>query len=624
MSIVPLVRVSLVGMSADKDRLIHDLYQFGCLEIIPPNQHETTNPANESEDRSKEALRFLLSCPQRLPQSKDAARFDAFEVESRALELKDQLEALEAERDDAIQRLNLARPFGDFDFSPADQMDGWRLWFYAIPRRETKTLPPASGADENGNEYAWQVVQTDNRHDYIVVASKTEPAFLPAPRINFGNVGPRTLSARRAELESTIEDVQVERASLTRWCTLLAKSLVALQDAEAREHARNQATSNRELFALEAWIPQEHSQELAEFAQKNEFLCQIRLPAPGDDPPTYMRNEKRMEAGEDLVNFYMTPGYWTWDPSSIVLVSFAIFFAMILADAGYAIVLGLALAVYWQSLGRPAPTVDEGGDPTGQEDDDVELSPTAGQRFRPMLLLIVIASLIYGVLVGSYFGLTPPNDSLLAKLHLLDMNNSKLMMGVAVLVGGLHIILANTMDAWRCSDIRDGLASIGWAIAVSSGLLLGAGAVAPSLAVLKTVGGVGIGLGLLLVVAYTAWRERPLTRLLQGMLGLTKVSAAFGDVLSYLRLFALGLASASLATAFNDMAEGIRSGLPRLGLLFAILVLLFGHSLNLLLGISSGVIHGLRLNVIEFFNWGLKDEGRRFTPFRRREGSLWK
>jgi V/A-type H+-transporting ATPase subunit I len=63
--------------------------------------------------------------------------------------------------------------------------------------------------------------------------------------------------------------------------------------------------------------------------------------------------------------------------------------------------------------------------------------------------------------------------------------------------------------------------------------------------------------------------------------------------------------------------------MPRLGLLFALLVLLFGHALNLLLGVSSGVIHGLRLNVIEFFNWGLKDEGRRFTPFRRKEGSLW-
>jgi V/A-type H+-transporting ATPase subunit I len=110
----------------------------------------------------------------------------------------------------------------------------------------------------------------------------------------------------------------------------------------------------------------------------------------------------------------------------------------------------------------------------------------------------------------------------------------------------------------------------------------------------------------------------------QGLLGLTRLSAAFGDVLSYLRLFALGLASASLAVAFNDMAAGIQSGMPRIGLLLSLLVLAFGHALNLLLGVSSGVIHGLRLNVIEFFNWGLKDEGRRFKPFRQKKDSLWK
>ena len=197
------------------------------------------------------------------------------------------------------------------------------------------------------------------------------------------------------------------------------------------------------------------------------------------------------------------------------------------------------------------------------------------------------------------------------------------MMGLSVLVGGIHVLLANVMDARRYADWRDGLASVGWACAVGGGLLFGAGAAIPSVALLKSIGGGAIVLGLLLVVGFTAWREKPSKRLLQGLLGLTRISGAFGDILSYLRLFALGLASASLALAFNDMAAGIRSAVPGVGLLLALLVLAFGHALNLLLGISSGVIHGLRLNVIEFFNWGLKDEGRLFTPFRRKEGSLW-
>ena len=147
---------------------------------------------------------------------------------------------------------------------------------------------------------------------------------------------------------------------------------------------------------------------------------------------------------------------------------------------------------------------------------------------------------------------------MLGRLHWLDMANSKLMMGLSILVGGVHVLLANVMDARRYADWRDGIASLGWASAVGGGLLFGGGSGHSVGRVAQTVGGVAIVLGLFLVVGYTAWREKPLKRLVQGLLGLTRISGAFGDILSYLRLFALGLASASLATAFNDMAAGIR------------------------------------------------------------------
>jgi V/A-type H+-transporting ATPase subunit I len=288
--------------------------------------------------------------------------------------------------------------------------------------------------------------------------------------------------------------------------------------------------------------------------------------------------------------------------------------------------LGLGLLVFWRQLGKP-PSEDV-ADPSHRVADDSQRPVSAqrrsaGQRFRPLLAVIVLVSLVYGVLLGSYFGITPPPDSLPGRLQLLDMNNSQLMMGIAVLVGGLHVMLANVMDARRQADWRDGLGSAGWAAAVAGGLLLGAGAAIPAVGMFQTIGGGVMLAGLLLVVGFTAWREKPGKRFLLGLLGLAKISSAFGDVLSYLRLFALGLASASLAAAFNEMAAGIHGALPGIGLLLAMVVLVFGHTLNLLLGVSSGVIHGLRLNVIEFFNWGLKDEGRRFTPFRRKEGSLW-
>lgn len=116
--------------------------------------------------------------------------------------------------------------------------------------------------------------------------------------------------------------------------------------------------------------------------------------------------------------------------------------------------------------------------------------------------------------------------------------------------------------------------------------------------------------------------RRPLDALLwlmEGLRALASVTKAFGDVLSYLRLFALGLASASLALTFNDLAHQAAVAYPGLGLLLALLILLVGHVLNLALNLMSGVVHGLRLNFIEFYNWGLSEEGYPFKAFARRE-----
>jgi V/A-type H+-transporting ATPase subunit I len=89
-------------------------------------------------------------------------------------------------------------------------------------------------------------------------------------------------------------------------------------------------------------------------------------------------------------------------------------------------------------------------------------------------------------------------------------------------------------------------------------------------------------------------------------------------VLSYLRLFALGLASIKLAEAFNDLA-GKSLAFKGVGILLAFVVLLIGHGINLTMGIMGGIVHGLRLNVIEFFNWGLRDEGEQYQVFAVKE-----
>jgi V/A-type H+-transporting ATPase subunit I len=133
-----------------------------------------------------------------------------------------------------------------------------------------------------------------------------------------------------------------------------------------------------------------------------------------------------------------------------------------------------------------------------------------------------------------------------------------------------------------------------------------------------------MGFGGLLILLFSGHGKKFGSRLLSGVMALARLSGAFGDILSYLRLFALGLASASLAVTFNQLARDIAHSVPGAGLLFAFLIILVGHALNFSLAVVSGFIHGLRLNFIEFFNWSMYEEGKPFRPFAKKGGIKWK
>jgi V/A-type H+-transporting ATPase subunit I len=201
-------------------------------------------------------------------------------------------------------------------------------------------------------------------------------------------------------------------------------------------------------------------------------------------------------------------------------------------------------------------------------------------------------------------------------------------MPLSIVIGVIHLSLAHLVMAWLRRGRTTALSSLGWVAVMFGGTMGGIGvmgAVAePAAGMLKTIGCALLVGGLGAVFLFSS--ERPLLslslknqffRLLDGLKGLTDVSGLFGDVLSYLRLFALGLSSAKLAETFNSLAQGAWDN-AGFGVIVAMAIAFLGHTLNLLLGIMSGVVHGLRLNCIEFFKWSLPEEGRLFTAFAKK------
>ncbi|MGZ8160614.1 MAG: V-type ATP synthase subunit I [Methylobacter sp.] len=592
MSIVKMHKVTFIGMTAGREHLLTDLQNMGCVQIIPLTSASIALAETAHTAGAREALKFLHTYPQRRRQVLDKQRFDAVDIEQRTLEVRKRLHDLEDERDFLIKRIHDMRPWGDFVLPPLQEMGDQRLWFYVVPHKDMPKIEITTPV--------WEVIRRDNRFCYVVVISKDEPSEMPVPRVHLGSKPRHELEVRLDEVELAIEDAQAERAYLTRWHDLLKHNLNRLEDRAVRQSAETLIYSNDQAFALQGWAPADSLSALEDYSKKHQYYFESQAPHQDDTPPTLMRNPSWLSAGEDLVTFYMTPGYQTWDPSAITFVSFAIFFAMILSDAGYAAILALFLIFMWNKMGRSS----------------------SGHRVRPLLLSVVMASLAFGVLVGSYFGVTPSDESLPGKLHVLDMSNTDRMMMISVVIGVFHIVLANVMNALRYEHWLDRLPSFGWIGVICGGFVLAISS-SVTIAALQELGIALMALGAILIVLFTAHREKPFARFGQGLLGLTKLSGALGDILSYLRLFALGLASGSLAVEFNNMATGIYEGFPGIGLFFALLILVLGHTVNLFLGIASGVIHGLRLNVIEFFNWGLKEEGTLYKPFKKSEDNSW-
>jgi len=588
MSIVPLVKVTIFARERDKVPVLERLQEIGCLHLIPLTAEGEEAAEQGPSAEAREALKFLLSCPQRRKQVRDESKFNASEVERRALELRGRIQELRDERDFLRTRIAAVQPWGEFRFYPAEQVRDYRLWFYQVPRHLMKKV--------EATDLIWEVVGEDNQFNHVVVISKGVPEGMPVPRVRIGAKPLSELRTRLEEVELELEDLQAERASLTRWLDLFIKNMSRLEDRKALFDAFLQTYDESPLLTVQGWAPRDRVSDLEKYSATGEAAIYVEEPTPDDDPPTLFRNPEAIEPGEALVQFYMMPSYWLWDPSGVVLFSFSLFFAMILSDAGYAALLGLMLLFGWKKMSGSA----------------------SSRRIRRMFAYLIGASLGWGAIVGSYFGVAPSEGSLLAHLKLLDINDTSTMMSLSIFVGAAHIAYACLRDAWRQRWNPAGLAPAGWAAIILGGLVLylnGAGA--EGLAGQAGLG--GLGLGALLVLLFTGAGLSPGRRILSGLMGFTGISKAFGDVLSYLRLFALGLASASLALAFNGLARQVADSIPGVGLLLGLVVLVVGHSLNLLLAIVSGFVHGLRLNLIEFFNWSIKEEGHPFRAFRKRE-----
>ncbi|TSD84003.1 V-type ATP synthase subunit I [Mycobacterium sp. KBS0706] len=594
MTIVALRKVSLIGAVADKEKILQRLQEFGGMHLIPlrPAQKELEAVPSGSGRDAVAALRWLTDCPSpRRPALSDqdldmAALVEAINANRQALlDAEDRKAAL-------LKRIEDVRSWGEFSFPDLDQLGGHRLWFYVVPRSKEKLI--AAG------DRVVETVHRDRHNSYVVLLSPDEPPVdaMPVPRTRVGAHSLSTLDRHLESIEAELEDLWAERRKLTKWRVVLGRNLARVQDLAALKRVSLETDDVDRVFVAQGWVPVDRLPQVERIAEDSGLAVTVEEPLADERPPTLLANRPGLAGGESLVEFYQTPSYRDWDPSAIVYVSFIIFFGMIMTDVGYGLVL---LAVLYLMRRR------------------FEGSETS-RRMLVMGYWLMASTAFFGVITGSYFGVTPPPDSLLGRLKIMDLKNVDAMMRITLAIGGLHIIIANLMSARHAKTRKGRLQPLGWCLVVLGGVTAYLASPIPPLAIL---GIVLIVLGLLVVGVFASDRKVTsaktlLLRILDGLMATFRLTNIFSDVLSYMRLFALGLAAASLAETINELSGQLVHATPGIGVLIALLVLVIGHVINIGLGLIAGFVHGLRLNVIEFFSWGLKEEGAPFRPFERR------
>ena len=591
MSILQLKKATLIGLSDGKTDTLDALQGLGLLHIIPltENSHKVSSDSEDSNpELLKRCLQYLLSSPQKRRQVTRDSQLDLNRI-LHQVDRNRQLRIRLSEKRDFLQkRIADLEPWGEFTLPDLADLNQEKLWFYLVPNYK---MP-----DVEHSHLPWMVVHRDNRHTYIVVVSETEPdsGIMPVPRTHTGYVPLSQLKEQLEETEIELEAADGERQALTRWIFLLQQNVASTENQARLEEVSALTRDYGEVFALQGWIAERDLPQLQQFSEDQGLVLELADPTDDERPPTFLDNPEVYGGGQEVVSFFQTPSYRSWDPSRVVFFSFVSFFAIIMSDAGYSLLFGAIIAWKWNSMGQTE----------------------TGRRLRAMGAALTGAGVFWGILVGSYFGASAP-VSLLGEMKLLDLNDFDTMMALSISIGALHLILANLLMAWVRRGTPQMLASLGWALSVAIALT-------GWLTTFTTLHWLVFGAGLFLVLVFSAQEAGfGLKRLISGLLALTNVTKIFGDVLSYLRLFALGLASASLAITFNQLAADVGNALPGIGFLLHILILLAGHLLNFVLTVVSGVIHGLRLNLIEFYNWSLADEGYPFQPFEKQEVTPW-
>lgn len=583
--IVPMKKVTLLCLADDTNATLDALRDLGIIHLRHVRDPGSDDLVRLREEHARATLALNTLIPY-IPAETGSNGNTAVTPEAVIAEV-DQLISTRRKAEEQLGLLSdekaASEPLGDFDPQIIRELreKGIVLKLYQVRDKTTPTPP------DNADIFTL----SEGAHGrYVAVVSSDEFEF-PAREIPLPERRLSEIYTEIREINSALADTDDRLAELAALRNTVAGAVEEIEERIRYTEARDGMADEGKIAYLQGFCPAGKVYRLRSAADEHGWGLVTEDPASDENVPTLIRTPAWVQPIKALFEgIQILPGYREIDASAAFLLFFSIFFGILVGDAGYGAVF-LILTLVGRKKFPNVPSY-------------------------PFWLLGILSgcTIVWGVITGNYFGCGIPALDKLAKIPWLTDERNLFIF--CFLTGAIHLTVAHAWRGLVAGKSTRALAQLGW-IALTWCMFFGAKYLVldePGPKWMLYVFVLGIVMILSDIIARFREEWMALTTLFFDVIG------NFVDVVSYIRLYAVGMASLAVAQAFNALALGsdgrLSGGLATLG---AVLILFAGHALNMLLCLMSVLVHGVRLNTLEFSGHiGLEWGGFPYEPFEKK------
>jgi V/A-type H+-transporting ATPase subunit I len=600
--IVPMKKYSFLVYHREYTDFLNDLQKIGVLHVIEKESGELADEKLREQynliNQYNVAIKFLQRREVE-DKSDSIARTEGLKILREIQNVQSEIELKTQQLSSLKKEISIIRPWGDFSFEDLDKLreHGYNVRFYICSAKkfdpEWKTLYNI----EEINHIGGQIY-------FIVVQEGEENIDISAEEIRLPETSLSKLLKKQKETEEILKkSEEIFDLYAKKYIPLLISSRDKLQEQFEFENVifNTEKQAEEKLMLLEGWVPKDKEKEINSFLDKSGIYYITSKPDSGDKIPIKLHNNRFSKLFEPIGNLYSLPDYKELDLTPFFAPFFMMFFGFCLGDAGYGL-----LFLVGASL----------------------IKLRAKSKIKPLLTLGQIlgaSTIIFGLLSGTIFGI----DLIKADIAFLTgIKNIFLkpedMFYFAVVLGGIQIVfgmIVKILNITKQLGFKYALSTLGWIILITGSALY---------VLLKNKFGIesqGLKYLYFLVLASSLIMILFLNNPEKGILGnigkglgdiYFTATGVFGDLLSYIRLFALGISSAILGYVFNYLALEMSGDTIIISQIVFLLILIVGHSLNIFMAALGAFVHPLRLTFVEFYkNAGFIGGGKEYKPFKK-------